>query len=59
MDHEFYREYAQIEDTHWWFRGRRAIFDRVLRPFEHRHDFRILDIGFGTGDDDRAYSLLD
>jgi ubiquinone/menaquinone biosynthesis C-methylase UbiE len=49
MDQQFYREYAEIEDTHWWFRGRRAIFERVLRPFEHRADFRILDIGFGTG----------
>ena len=49
MDQEFYREYAEIEDTHWWFRGRRAIFERVLRPFEDRRGVRILDIGFGTG----------
>ena len=40
MDQQFYREYAEIEDTHLVVsRGRRAIFDRVLRPFEHRADF--------------------
>ncbi len=49
MDQAFYREYAEIEDTHWWFRGRRAIFDRVLCSFRGRPGFRILDIGFGTG----------
>ena len=49
MDEQFYREYAEIEDTHWWFRGRRAIFTRVLERFERRRDLRILDIGFGTG----------
>ena len=49
MDEQFYREYAEIEDTHWWFRGRRAIFEHILRPFEPRAGMRILDIGFGTG----------
>jgi SAM-dependent methyltransferase len=49
MDQQFYQEYAEIEDTHWWFRGRRAIFTRVLARFEHRPGLRILDIGFGTG----------
>ncbi len=49
MDEQFYREYSEIEDTHWWFRGRRAIFTRVLERFEKRRDLRILDIGFGTG----------
>jgi SAM-dependent methyltransferase len=48
MDQEYYREYAEIEDTHWWFRGRRAIFGRLLAPVAGRR-LRILDIGFGTG----------
>jgi SAM-dependent methyltransferase len=48
MDQEFYTEYSQIEDTHWWFRGRREIFTRILAPFEGTRQ-RILDIGFGTG----------
>src|SRR5882724_11851280 len=49
MDHDFYREYFQIEDTHWWFRGRRVIFDRLLQPIANGRRLRILDIGFGTG----------
>jgi SAM-dependent methyltransferase len=49
MDQEFYAEYSQIEDTHWWFRGRREIFTRLLAPFADGTRRRILDIGFGTG----------
>lgn len=48
MQQDFYSEYSDIEDTHWWFRGRREIFTRLLAPFEHRA-LDILDIGFGTG----------
>jgi len=48
MQQDFYTEYSEIEDTHWWFRGRREIFTRLLAPFEHRA-LSILDIGFGTG----------
>jgi SAM-dependent methyltransferase len=48
MQLDFYTEYSQIEDTHWWFRGRREIFTRILAPFEGTRQ-RILDIGFGTG----------
>lgn len=50
MDHAYYSEYSQIEDVHWWFRGRRAIFTRLLAPFlDGSRERRILDIGFGTG----------
>jgi len=49
MDQEFFREYAEIEDRHWWFRGRRAIFSRLLARFQGRPGLRFLDIGFGTG----------
>ena len=48
MQQDFYTEYSEIEDTHWWFRGRREIFTRLLAPFENR-ELSILDIGFGTG----------
>jgi ubiquinone/menaquinone biosynthesis C-methylase UbiE len=48
MQQDFYTEYSEIEDTHWWFRGRREIFTRLLAPFENR-GLSILDIGFGTG----------
>lgn len=50
MDQDFFAEYAVIEDTHWWFRGRREIFHRILDPLARaRGSLRILDIGFGTG----------
>jgi len=49
VDQDYYREYATIEDIHWWFRGRRAIFSRVLDQLTVDPDRRILDIGFGTG----------
>lgn len=48
MQEDFYAEYSEIEDTHWWFRGRREIFTRLLAPFTGSNR-RILDIGFGTG----------
>jgi ubiquinone/menaquinone biosynthesis C-methylase UbiE len=49
MEQDFYTEYSQIEDTHWWFRGRREIFTRILAPLADGKRRRILDIGFGTG----------
>ncbi len=48
MQTDFYAEYSEIEDTHWWFRGRREIFTRLLDPIAAR-PLKILDIGFGTG----------
>jgi ubiquinone/menaquinone biosynthesis C-methylase UbiE len=49
MEADIFREYASIEDTHWWFRGRRAIFAALLARIADRSGLRILDIGFGTG----------
>jgi SAM-dependent methyltransferase len=54
MHKEFYAEYYEIEDKHWWFVGRRqvllAILDRYLKPGNtQRVPGRILDVGCGTG----------
>jgi SAM-dependent methyltransferase len=52
VDKDFYAEYFEIEDRHWWFVGRRRIFTRLLdealapAPAGGR---RILDFGCGTG----------
>ena len=49
MDEAFYEEYAQIEATHWWFEGRRTIFDVVIRSLGLSKDALMLDLGCGTG----------
>jgi SAM-dependent methyltransferase len=52
MEDAVYREFLELEQTHWWFRGRRAIFvallDRHLRrdPGGRR---LIMDLGCGVG----------
>ena len=48
MESSLYDEYISIEDTHWWFRGRREIITTVLRPHV-RPPARIIDIGSGGG----------
>ena len=50
MNRDFYREYFEVEDRHWWFVGRREIFLDVLeRRLGSGADRSILDIGSGTG----------
>ena len=51
MEPDFYANYFEVEGKHWWFRGRNAIFTRLLasaglpRPDESK----VLDFGCGTG----------
>ncbi len=48
VESSLYDEYVRIEDTHWWFRGRRKIIATVLRPYL-RPPARIIDVGSGGG----------
>jgi SAM-dependent methyltransferase len=48
VESSLYDEYVRIEDTHWWFRGRRKIIATLLRPYL-RPPARIIDIGSGGG----------
>lgn len=44
-----YREMADTEGRHWWFRGRRAILAALLGRMQLPRAARILEIGCGTG----------
>jgi SAM-dependent methyltransferase len=48
MQDAFYDEYFQIEDNHWWFRGRRAVLGALLSP-RLKPPVRTLDIGSAGG----------
>ncbi|PYS72774.1 MAG: class I SAM-dependent methyltransferase, partial [Acidobacteria bacterium] len=42
----------QVEETHWWYLGRRRIIQSLVEqilPMLNNHNPRILDVGCGTG----------
>jgi len=49
MELDAYRRMAATEDEHWWFCGRRAIAEAVIRGLGLPDDANILEIGAGTG----------
>jgi SAM-dependent methyltransferase len=52
MEDAVYREFLELEQRHWWFRGRRAIFISLLdRHLGRAPDSgrRIMDLGCGVG----------
>jgi len=49
MSPDAYLEMAEIEASHWWFRGRRAILSRLIERMKLGPGARILEIGAGTG----------
>jgi SAM-dependent methyltransferase len=44
-----YREHYEVEDRHWWFRGRWAVVEALLTRASLPAEPRILDAGCGTG----------
>jgi SAM-dependent methyltransferase len=45
-----YRQFVELEETHFWFVSRRRIFFHLLdRALAGRSDLRILDVGCGAG----------
>ncbi len=49
MDEHAYLEMYELEDSHWWFRGRRAVIWALLGHAELPEKARLLDAGCGTG----------
>jgi SAM-dependent methyltransferase len=49
MDAALYPRMAAVEDTHWWFAGRRTICERILDRVALPPRALILELGCGTG----------
>lgn len=49
MDKKLFKEIDDIEQSHWWFCGRRKIIVGALNAFVDSKKNTALDIGFGTG----------
>ena len=49
MEAVAYRDMAALEDSHWWFVGRRQIIDALLSKLPLRRDADVLEIGCGSG----------
>lgn len=49
MDRQYYDKQFALEDSHWWYLGRRAILRRLLTRFRGASSARALEIGCGGG----------
>ena len=49
MEQQAYRQQFELEDEHWWFRGRRAVIWAMLARAGVHGPLRVLDAGCGTG----------
>jgi len=53
-----YREHYEVEDRHWWFRGRWAVVEALLARISLPPDPAILDAGCGTGGNLQRYARI-
>lgn len=49
MDYKTYEVEAKVEESHWWFVGRRALFKTIIESINLGINANILDIGTSTG----------
>ena len=49
MNAEVYEAEAALHGTHWWFVGRRELFTDLLQELGPRPQWRVLEVGAGTG----------
>jgi SAM-dependent methyltransferase len=53
-----YREHFEVEDRHWWYRGRWAVIEALLSHVRLPPRPRILDAGCGTGGNLRKFGRI-
>lgn len=58
MEEHVYRALYELEDRHWWFRGRRAVIKAMLRRAGVTSVARALDVGCGAGRNLLEYAHL-
>jgi len=58
MDLSLYAIEAEVEETHWWFAGRRRLFGREIAGLGLSKDAPILDVGTCTGTNLRMLAEL-
>jgi SAM-dependent methyltransferase len=58
LDKNAYREHFEVEDRHWWYRGRWAVVEALLSRTELPPAPRILDAGCGTGGNLQKFARL-
>tara|TARA_B110000008_G_scaffold269241_1_gene298244 strand:- start:1150 stop:1890 length:741 start_codon:yes stop_codon:yes gene_type:complete len=49
MEQKYIQYIAEIEDEHWWYKGRRALISSLKNKLDLIPDSKILEIGCGTG----------
>jgi 2-polyprenyl-3-methyl-5-hydroxy-6-metoxy-1,4-benzoquinol methylase len=49
MKSEYYGEYYEHENNHWWFKWRFDMITQIVESFPRSNGFRMLDAGCGTG----------
>jgi SAM-dependent methyltransferase len=58
LDPQYYPLLYEVEDRHWWFRGRRAVVGALLERAAVTGPRRVLDAGCGTGRNLQDYARL-
>lgn len=58
MEKELYGEMAALEETHWWFCGRRRVIVDVLARHTQKTHTNLLDVGIGTGLNARVFQEM-
>jgi SAM-dependent methyltransferase len=49
VNEDVYDVEALVQSTHWWFAGRRRLLTRILGRLQPQPEWRVLEVGSGTG----------